>query len=96
MLAVFEVLVGGGDFGEGKDLVHDAAQLPCLDQLQDTEEVAARAHGGTQDGLLADVKEAEVHLHFRAGRRAAEDQPSALGQAAEARLPGGGTDVVYM
>src|SRR5207302_976963 len=76
-LPLLEETVRVGGAPEGHHAVDHRAQLALLDEAQDAEEIALRAHRRAEDLDLAEEHVTQIHLGREAGRRAARHDAAA-------------------
>jgi hypothetical protein len=93
LFGVFQIVVGGGAFVEGPNLVDGRAEAALSDKLEDGAEFALGAHVGAEDGKLAGKEEPDVEFGVVSGGGAAGNQAAAGSEAFEAVIPSGGTDM---
>ena len=92
--AGFEISVGGGGFGEGKNPVNDGFETAGSNEPHHAVKLGLRAHIGAQQRKLAAKEETEVNFGVVASGGAASDKPASGGQAREAVVPGGCANVL--
>ena len=79
MLGFFEIVVRGGAFVEGPDLVHDGNEAALGNEIEDGAQFVLGAHVGAENGKLAGEEETDIEFGVVTGGGAAGDQAAGGG-----------------
>src|SRR3989442_3509659 len=86
--------MGGGGFGKRENAVNDGLEAPGGDEAHNAVKLGFGAHVGAKERELAAEEKAEVDLGVVARGGAAGDEAASGGEAGEAVIPSGYTDVL--